>query len=152
MDLSARNRGNRANGAGFEKIFEFQARRQGFLVVRNELSARFIGPKKLIPVKSNLDWTLIRRDGAVAIIDTKCFADRFSPSQIDPTQLNRALAYEAFSLPSGFVVWHRKPDKVIYYSASDCKSGDFIGIALGSIADFDLKRVFAMTESDSAHL
>lgn len=153
MDLTKRNNTNRLNGSGFEAILERQARARGLLAVKMGLSARMIGFKKVLAVKSHLDFEIVRRDGRVAKIDAKCYSDSFRYSEIRPHQLEKALLYESWGIPAGLVVWFRKPDQVSYFSARTLarigpghsfRPGQ--GLALGHLSSFDLGLIFKAEE------
>jgi hypothetical protein len=109
---------NKATGLGFETIFELQARQRGLYAEKNLLSARFLPTKKLIAVKSRLDFNLMTNTGKAAFVDLKSFVgESFTYSSIEPHQLGQALNYESRGFPSGFVVWFRKTNAVVFFSA-----------------------------------
>jgi hypothetical protein len=144
---------NRLNGAGWELILVKRARSKGLLALKNALSARPIGGNRFVPVKSRLDFDVIRRDGRVAYIDCKCFYDRFNFSDINAKQLERALLYQNWSIPSGFVVLFRKTDEVVFYSATSLAKigsgnsfGPDEGLSLGHLSSFDLGLIFKAEE------
>lgn len=151
MDARSRTAYNRNNGAGWEDIFSIQAQNQGFFVRKVGLSARFIGAKKVIATRSFLDFQVARpTDGRVAFIDTKTFAgDRFTYSDIDPEQLRKAIGYNAFKIPAGFLCLFRKTGDVGFFSGiriAEIGPGNGFdisaGIHLGDIWKFDVSRIF----------
>jgi hypothetical protein len=154
VDVRKRNDTNRLNGSAWEEIFLRQARSKGLLAIKVPLSARIIGPKRVLPIKSFLDYQLIRRDGRVSFLDTKTYADKFTYSEVNPSQLEKASLYEEWGIPSGFVVWFRKSNDVSYFSSEVIKrvgpGHSFtkdMGLCLGQIANFDLNRIFMAARS-----
>jgi hypothetical protein len=118
---------------------------------KNELSYRYLRGGKILPIRADLDFRILRRDGRVAYIDTKSFDGLgFTYSQIDRNQLHRALVYQEFNVPAGFVVWLQKMDQVVFYSGRclyNRGSGSRFtvrdGVLLGPSLTFGLDGVFA---------
>lgn len=141
---------NKREGAFFEAMFVARAGACGCKALKNELSARILGNGKATVIKSDLDFRLIRRDGRVAYIDNKSFSGAFfTYSQINSSQLKRALAYESYNVPSGFVVWLKAISKVVFFKgtviyAAGPKSRFCLsdGIILGDPFSFDVGRIF----------
>ena|SRR5258708_3418620 len=95
---------NRDIGAWFETLFQWQGRRRGLLIRKNELSARRIGAGRVQTMKSELDFTLIQKPGRVGYFDCKAFDDSgFTFSKLKPHQLKRAIEYNDWGVPAGFV-------------------------------------------------
>lgn len=144
---------NRIRGKFFEEVFERFALSQGLLPVRNMLSARPMGNNRWQPIKSQLDFNLYRRGGTVAVIDCKSFQRAFfTYSEIDEKQLHRAINFNRFGIPSGFLVWFRQTNKVSFFSGliiqkkgSGCRFVPQDGIPLGKWERFVLTPIFDPT-------
>ncbi len=140
---------NRENGKGFEDVFTLQAKLNGLFPFRNELACRYVG-SKVITLKSNLDFTVITRNGKVAFLDCKTFQNPyFTFSEIKPSQLKLASDYEFWNVPSGFVVLFMKTRQVVYYTARRIElfgpGARFLpesGLSLGKLESFDLRLVY----------
>ena len=148
-----RNIKNQAEGKGFEDIFERQGRSCGLLIIKQPLACRPIGGGKLIPMKSDLDFKVISRLGDVAYIDTKSFTgDYFTYSDLNPKQVERACLYNEWNVPSGFVVWLRGANQVVYYPGHWVRTAGprsrfaaTTGVLLGNIQKFNLELVVTFT-------
>lgn len=138
---------NQQEGKLFEELFTKQAQRAGFLVQKNLLSAKFTWGGRTQLVKSQLDFTLADQTGKVGFFDTKSYGkDFFTFSDLDPKQVERALLYNEWSIPSGFVVWFRPSNRVVFFSGrlitqrgSRSRFQSLDGVSLGSFERFDLK-------------
>lgn len=137
-------------GNFFEDVFERQARSNGLLVLKNPLAC--VRTKTgFIPVKSDLDFKVFLNTGRVAYVDTKSFAeDHFTFSQLNPKQIERAVMYNDWKVPAGFVVWFRAINIVSFFSGSIIQrvgSGNrFLpegGEILGKLERFTVQHVFA---------
>lgn len=150
MGAYVRNYFNRTNGAGWEEIFRRQADRNGLLAKKVGLSARFIGPKKVVAAKSFLDFQLITPGGKVAFLDTKTWLKNyFTFSDIDENQLKKAVEYNKWGVPAGFVCLFRESNRVAFFQGvaiAELGTGNRFsvesGVALGMIGEFDLRRIF----------
>lgn len=106
-------------GEAFEQYFEAVCRRSQVTCVRipdgcRSYKDRF-GKLNLRRVKTPFDY-MITKDGWTACIDCKTVdANTFSHSSIDPDQL-RSLVETGKSVPSGYLVWFRKSDKVTFFN------------------------------------
>lgn len=144
---------NRKRGADFEEIFKKLAGFQGILVLNNWLTGRYIffkGQRQFQVIKGELDFKAIQRDGTVAYIDCKCFLDeRFPYSVLDQHQIDRALMYGEWNVPSGFVVMFMKVNKLVFFTGlmisrkgPGSSFGWEDGIQLGSMTKCDLNIIF----------
>lgn len=147
---------NRLFGKSWEEIFETRARSNGLWAIHNGLTARFIGPGQIKAVKSDLDYRLVMRTtsiGACAWMDCKTFDSEYMDySMLTEHQVERALDYLHWGIPSGFIVWLRKAPverQVVFFSAACIQrfgpGTRFFaehGMCLGSIASFDLRAIF----------
>lgn len=144
---------NRDAGAQFESLLVCRAGACGMKALKNELSFRYLPGGKIRPMRSDLDFRVLRQDGRIAYLDCKNFdAISFTYSQIDKHQLQRALAYEHWHVSAGFVVWLKPLRQVVFYSGQTLwrrgpgkrfRAED--GVALGDSYTFDLTGVFAAT-------
>jgi hypothetical protein len=143
---------NKDFGSFFEELFLKEARRSGFFAIKNHLTARFVYAGKLQVIPGELDFTLIDRQGRVGFFDCKAFdTDFFSYSRLDEHQIARAVTYNNWRVPSGFVVWLRKPNRVILYSghiiARNGPRSRFEvqdGLCLGRYERFDLRPILSL--------
>lgn len=144
---------NRIQGKFFEETFERFSRLQNFFPVKNRLSAQPIGLGKWKPIKSQLDYNIYKPGGQCAIIDCKSFdAGRFTYSQIDDKQLEKAVQFNRWKIPSGFVVWFRDPNLVSFFSGYEIerrgKRSQFVassGKILGRLENFIIAPIFVPT-------
>lgn len=109
---------NKAQGEHFEAMFMARAGVDGLKALKNPLSFKYLPGGRIQPIRADLDFRVLRRDGRVAYVDTKCFdADFFTFSQLETHQIQRALQYDAFNVPAGFVVYFKPLGNVHYYPA-----------------------------------
>lgn len=104
-------------GTTFEKVFERHCQLAGLWADQNHTRARRGWGGKLKEMKSNLDFTLIRRDGAVGVFDCKTFdTPHFDYSAIPEHQRELAARYNEWGITSGFVVWFRPINAVVFFA------------------------------------
>lgn len=140
---------NKSNGTYFEKVFFKQAKEQGLFPIQNHITARYIYNGRLQPIKSELDFKLIK-NGITGFFDCKSFEnDHFTYSKICPKQLERSNLYNALNVPSGFIVFFRELNQVFFYKGSvikDLGPGSRLerknGICLGNISKMNLQLLF----------
>lgn len=139
---------NRLEGKFFEELFKKRAQMNGLLARKNHLTAIVTGFNgRVNVVKSELDFTLINQDGRCGFFDCKSFGgDRFSHSFLNPKQIERAVLYNDWNVPSGFVFYFRKTNQIVFYSGKHIESvgpknsfGPEDGQLLGRAELFDLK-------------
>lgn len=136
-------------GKFFESLFVSQSQRCGLLARQNHLTARKLANGKVQILASNLDFTVIGRNGEVAFIDCKSFGgDFFKYSQLDAKQVEQALLFNERYVPSGFVVYFRPVNRICYFSGIEIKergAGSRFsakdGMYLGKWDNFDLKLI-----------
>ena len=134
-------------GKQFEEEFKTRAKLNGLYAEKCELNARRLPGGGVKVLKSELDYKLINQAGRVGYFDCKSYAgDSFVFSQLDPNQLERADRYNYWNVPSGFVVWFRQINRIVYFSGfvvtrkgAGSSFSEEDGISLGSIENFDLK-------------
>jgi penicillin-binding protein-related factor A (putative recombinase) len=141
---------NKQQGDEFERLFEKQARFSGLLCEKNYLTAKFIGHKRHpLVTKSELDYKLISQTGEVGYFDCKSFSqNHFTYSKIDSDQIKRAVKYNDWCVPSGFVILFKKQNQIIFFSGHEiarkgagARFSPEEGLLLGGLMDFDLKRL-----------
>ncbi len=141
---------NRNQGASFEDVFFKIAQLQGFLILKNHTSCRFVpGGRAIVIKEGELDFKLINSDGVTGFFDCKSYQDDFFTfSQLDEKQIERSLLYNEWNIPSGFIVYFHKTNMVVFFPGHIItKKGprsrfDITdGIGLGSIFKFDLHRI-----------
>lgn len=137
------------NGAEFESRFETMAALYGFAVTRMPSGCRQVG-KRLVRVKTVLDW-IISKSGQTILIDTKTTtAARFPHAKIESHQALGLSLHEHRDVRSGYVVELRKISRVIFIPASLLMTklragpgsigiGDPGVIDLGTSTNFDLR-------------
>jgi hypothetical protein len=148
----ARAVANKQTGSAFEDLFFKQAQRNGLLVIKNYISAQYTYKGRLQAVPSDLDFKLISQLGQVGYFDAKTYQeDHFVYSQLEEHQLARAVLYNNWSVQSGFVVWLRKVNLVVFFSGhviarkgpgSRFKFED--GLVLGRWENFDLRPLLSV--------
>lgn len=138
---------NREQGKAFEELFIRQAQRNGLLVIKNWYTAKFTYTGRLQVVPGELDFKIANQKGRVGYFDCKTYGeDHFIYSDLDKDQVERAVTYNHYRIPSGFIVWFRKSNVVAFYSGHAVKrigpGSRFLpsdGQRLGSYEEFDLK-------------
>lgn len=138
---------NKLQGDAFEEVFELQARLSGLYFEKNNLTARFIPGRRPIIIKSELDYKLINQLGCVGYFDCKSYANSFFDySALNEKQVERAVHYNDWRVPSGFVVWFRSINIVVFFSGHAIMArgprSRFVpahGLTLGPFEKFDLK-------------
>lgn len=144
---------NRKRGADFEEIFKRIAGFQHVLVLHNWLTARYTfykGSTHLQVVKGELDFRMIKRNGDVAYIDCKCYQDvKFNYSMLDEHQINRAVLYNEWNVPSGFVVMFVPVNRLVFFTGQMIAKkgpgnsfGYQEGILLGTMTKCDMELIF----------
>ncbi len=144
---------NKINGQFFEETFERFARYQGFLPLKNKLSAQPKGLGRWQPIKSQLDYNVYKVGGQCAIVDCKTFDEgRFTYSRIDDKQLEKSVQFNRWKIPSGFVVYFREPNLVSFFSGYEIerrgKRSEFVastGKILGRLENFIIGPIFDPT-------
>lgn len=139
----------REEGKAWEQAFKARGGSNGLLVLKNELSAHYIGGGGVRVTKADLDFRVIRRqDGRIGYFDCKTYHDGFFTfSDLNEKQVERAVLYNECNVPSGFIVWFRTLDVVSFYSGqviqemgSGTRFRPVMGRILGSLQDFDLRK------------
>jgi len=109
---------NKAQGARFEALFAARCGVDGLKALKNPLSFKYLPGGRIQPIRADLDFRVLRRDGRVCYVDTKSFDEEaFTFSQLETHQIQRAMQYDSFKVPAGFVVLLRPLDRVFYYPA-----------------------------------
>jgi hypothetical protein len=146
------NQKNRLEGKAFEEVFKNQSQSCGLLCIQNKLTAKHIPGGRMLVEKSNLDFTIANQRGKVAFVDTKSFVgSSFCCSEINPSQVERAVLYNDFSIPSGFVVLFRRDKMVCFYTGKQVQAGHnrsfhpHDGLYLGLLWKFDLSLILDKT-------
>lgn len=137
----------RTEGSAFQDLFEKQSKRNGLLAIRNHYTAKYQYSGTISVVKSELDYKLINQKGSVGYFDCKSFQqDHFTYSMIDEKQIERACLYNEWNVRSGFVVWLREINRVVFYSGHIIKGRgpgnrfeSHDGLHLGKFESFDLR-------------
>lgn len=150
---------NRDSGSAFEDLFFKQAQRNGLLVIKNHYTAKFTYKGRLQIVKGELDFKMISQQGDVGYFDCKSYdGEYFTYSQIDEDQLKRAITYNNWAVPSGFVVWFRKVNLIVFFSGHviarkgarerfDMEDG----LVLGRWDNFNLRPLLGLSEARDTH-
>lgn len=136
---------NRAAGASFERLFERQCQLAGLWADQNHIKARRAWKGRLQALPSNLDYTVIDRQGRIGFFDCKNFdADHFVYSDLDQHQIDLAERYNSHLVPAGFVVLLRPLDRVYFFAGEAVRRlgpgtrfTPSMGVELGSWSDFD---------------
>lgn len=135
-------------GATFEKIFKTAASRERVHCERMPDGCRRVSKFKLIQVRTPFDY-IIASYGRVAFIDVKTFEhEHLRHSDIKEHQLE-SLYNLGWHAPSGYVVWFRKSNSVVFYPwnlmVKIFKKQSALpeaGRLLGKINDFSVKQIF----------
>lgn len=149
--FALRGKRNQASGASFEAAISWEAARADVLAVRNGQTVKWLPGGRTVHVKSNLDWTLVRRGHPVAVLDAKSFQGRrFGQSMLDPHQVALVARYLAHGALAGFLVYLREINVVAYYgghllSAPALRRGFGAedGVVLGRLQAFDMTKIWS---------
>jgi hypothetical protein len=141
---------NKEQGAFFERVFEHAATMQGILAQKQPLAFRYLRGGKVLPIKAELDFSLVSRASQMAFVDTKAFAgSHFTYSQLNETQLKRATRYNEWGIASGFVVLFVGSSEVAYFEGQAvAKAGPrtrfeaSAGLRLGSLTSLKVSSIF----------
>lgn len=145
-----RNFTNQRQGAFFEGAFDLECRRNDLLPVRNGQRVRFLPGGKILAIKSNLDWTVLGKEGLAAFVDNKSFQGKaFTYSQLDAHQLRLACDYQNRGFLAGFVVHFRETDVVVFFNGRQIQAAGpksrfeaAQGRILGHLRSFDVRRIW----------
>lgn len=141
-------RKNYRTGMNFEAVFNKLAQLNGFVVIKNWHTCRFLPMGKVKVVHGQLDFTLLADDGRVGFFDCKSFATRFAYSEINEEQLTRSVLYNRMNVPAGFIVHFRDQNIVslitgeaIQRKGPRTSIGPEDGITLGTGYNFDVRKI-----------
>lgn len=140
---------NRVRGLTFEKQLEWACRRQQVKFVKFPLGAKPIrqgrGRPILIPIKTYLDYVLIY-NGRCVFIDCKSFdQENISYSMLTAHQVNELYDIQTYGVRTGYLVFHRKSDKVCFYDADKLrKLGPRESVHLTSATDLGSGESFSL--------
>ena len=145
---------NRLSGAHFEAVLTHRAGCCGLWAIKQALSFKYLAGGKIRPMRSELDFAIVRRDGRIVYADTKSFESAsFARSALNRAQVARAAAWNAYRVPAGFIVHLRGANSVVFYSGtqiakslrgSSFKAAD--GLYLGTAQTFVFGGIFAFFE------
>lgn len=135
-------------GAQFEAIFERECIRKLIGAIRLKNST-YVHGHGVVSVPAPFDWVTVYK-GKSAYIDTKSYEDDALPhSHIKAHQLKELTKTEYHGHTSGYLVWHRSINQVVFYSAgvlNTIKEGESVkpdqGISLGKIENMNLRLLF----------
>jgi len=146
------------NGSSFENMFKTRCTYLKVACTRIPDSCRRVGsgPRDLQQVKSPFDF-IISFQGRAAIIDTKTTAEAsFKRVLITEHQVEELVQHEKQGVSSGYVVHLRKVSRVVFISAAtlikatknpESLTLDDDGVIdLGSLFDFDVRKIFLETQ------
>ena len=99
-----------------------------------------------VPAKSPFDF-IIAKNGKAVFFDAKSLdATTFTRSACKPHQIDSLAGFEMSGLTSGFIVWLRQSNEVVFFRASQlkalpprCSLKSSDGILLGSIETLTLE-------------
>lgn len=101
-------------GKSFEQIFLKMARMQGVAVTRIPDGCRQLGNNRLIRVRSPFDW-IVSYQNKTALLDTKTVdRDVFYGSECTEHQLSELSQHERLGAITGYVIWLRKVNSVVF--------------------------------------
>ena len=139
-------------GGAWERIIQTRARSNGLLILKNDLSAKFIGGGGVRVVKSDLDFRVFTRQGKAAYFDAKTFSNPyFDFSDLKEHQVQRSLLYLDWNISSGFLCWFRPTDRVAFFKGSliaqqgpGTRFQPKDGLDIGNIQNFDLRAIMEL--------
>lgn len=144
-----------AFGSLFEELFHMTCgRTQGMAVTRFPDGCRVVGKNKVIRIKTPCDW-ILTFGGVTALIDTKTTeSDSFPFSKIEKHQVKEMAIHAQSGARSGYVIWFRKSDDVVFMSSlfllglinqrGSLKAMNCSSSYLGKSRQFDPKMIFGM--------
>jgi hypothetical protein len=119
---SAAIRGAKAKASGklFEQMLSVYCRKNGIKFEQLPSGCRWVG-KMAIPAKSPFDF-IMSKNGVAVVFDAKSLAaTTFTRSACKPHQIESLHGFEMSGLTSGFIVWLRDLDEVVFFKASQLK-------------------------------
>lgn len=150
-------------GRQWESILERKANREGVLYIRIPDGCRQLGLKKIVRVRSPLDYVLVK-DGRTVFVDAKTVDSEVmsysflhnSKSTTHQLELMRRVSLE--KVRAGLLVWFREPNVVSYFDAqllSVMTPKHSIkydaGLILGRWEDFKLAPLFQLDFEAKMH-
>jgi hypothetical protein len=147
--------GPQVSGKQFENFFEKIALVRGFFPIRipNGFQITKSFPLRGFPLKTPFDYILEHDELGIAFLDLKTHATKKYPTcLIKPHQI-RDLERLSIKHVSGFLVWFRKVDKVVYFRAEYAKNnGNLVmedGLDIGSLHEMDLEKLMIKGNNSS---
>lgn len=140
---------NRDQGAAFEKIFERQARHEGYLPIRTGQKCIWTG-RGIQVLAGQLDYTVLERGNRTAFLDCKSWLDgHFTFSDINAKQLTQACLLNEWGHLAGFVCLDLKTYDVGFFSGHQIMqagpgSGFDVreGLPLGRLETMSLRPIY----------
>jgi hypothetical protein len=139
--------GPQQSGKQFEVLFDKLALMRGFYPIRIpngfQITQQF--PLKGFLIKSPFDYILEHNDHGIAFLDLKTIATKkFPTALIKPHQI-KILDRLGSKNVAGFLVWYRKVDLVVFFTAKHASLSANLcmadGLAIGKLHDMDLVKL-----------
>jgi hypothetical protein len=145
------------NGDNFENMVEYQARRQGWTIESIPSGCKWIAANKIIAVPTPFDYVAAKKEYGAIFFDAKTTDGKtFVKSALKPHQVNSLYTFELAGIRSGYLVWFKEIDSVVFFCASklkalksNCSLSIEDGIFIGCGRSFELKGIMQNDESKS---
>ena len=143
------------SGKQFEVLFEKIALHRGFFPVRipNGFQITQNRPLKGFMVKSPFDFILEHEEHGTAFLDLKTIATKkFPVALIKPHQI-RILDKLSRNHISGFLVWFRKTDRIVFFKAHHAVLKTHLlseeGLDIGDLSNMDLVKLMLSRQGNT---
>lgn len=149
--------GFKAKQAGdyFESLFSFFAIKAKATVIKLPDGCKRVfynGKIKLLPMQTPFDY-ILAKNGKTIFLDCKTIEDsNFSFSKLTTHQVDSLFSLEKKEVLSGYLIYYRKVNKIIFYKASVLKKlkpreslKEQDGLVLGNNQSIDLDLLFTAT-------
>ena len=117
-NYSAEGRKKYREGMQFETLFDQACFRSGINSVPMPLGARRVG-KTLVQIKTPFDRILVRPEGEIIFVDCKSYGtgSAMAKSSLTDHQVSALHRLWEMGCASGYVVWFREIDRVVFFDA-----------------------------------
>lgn len=104
----------------FERQIVCAARIRGLTINKNPLAFKYLAHGKMLPIRAELDFTMMTKNGKICFFDCKSFAGHtFGLSKISPAQVRRACMYNHHHIAAGFLIHLRGSDEILFMRGVD---------------------------------
>lgn len=112
-----------SQGSQFEALLESAALAEGFVSIRIPDGCRQLGPHKIQRVKTPFDFVFVKSPEQTIYADAKTTSSKtFNYAAITEHQIYILNKLEKKGVKSGYIIYFREIDKIIFFSSEQLKS------------------------------